>query len=662
MKRTDAEREAQHSVLYQQLTEHEAYAESTQGQLAAYLADFWGRTASDALAPVPAFITGPSGTTRVGTVTDPEDLGEAGDTLRPNYMYPHIASMISAVVPAQPRVSLEPIVPLDSIEDQIALAKAGAARAARIHDVFRQNRFAKILRRAYSLAALSGYAGGRVIWNPKRKRIEIDVVPRTRFWFDTTVSRWEDVRYVVWVSALRKDEFEGMAKGLWDQQKQRKNPDLWITRDIETYAQGGVAAGSLPHFFEDNMFGGVSARTATQLWVMRYDYYDFVTDRHSVWVSGCSRPLLDGPLDYRFVKNPFFICSLVDNLISLSGLADAQVVENWALARGEADTLAFLQARSNMPHVLLDKSKVKNADDVIAALRGARGPTAIAVELSNRTDTLDQAIQYTRGPTTIYDLQSVAREIDRTIQNMTATPDIARGRVGQAEVATEVAVADALRREQQTPRVTEVLETIEHIAAMIVGLDAEFMPLDQRQALSPGPGAPTVEISRNAMRLPKPTPEGWPEGADPTADFVVTAVAYAGAETHVLARGSAMLQRFPLLSTSPFVDQRGLIASILEPTGRLDLLVTPQEAAAAAGPPVEGQPVEGGDPLAGLLSGGSPSEGPPPQLLEQRAPGQDGVATGALALGDEPSGMGGMLGGAGFRAPMPGMPKPSGVE
>ena len=112
------------------------------------------------------------------------------------------------------------------------------------------------------------------------------MVPRTRFWFDTTVSRWEDVRYVVWVSALRKDEFEGMAKGLWDQQKQRKNPDLWITRDIETYAQGGVAAGSLPHFFEDNMLGGVSARTATQLWVMRYDYYDFVTDRHSVWVSG----------------------------------------------------------------------------------------------------------------------------------------------------------------------------------------------------------------------------------------------------------------------------------------------------------------------------------------------------------------------------------------
>lgn len=656
------ERTAWHSRVSLQLEEHIGKASSVDDAVIRSLEDYWGKVESD-ISSSPYLPAQPGG---AGRQSPPED--DAAEVLRPNIIYPHIISMVSAIVPSVPKVSMEPDLYSDDPKEAEAMTVAARAREARIHKVFRVNTLGKKLRRGAALAALSGYAGGRVWYNAKRKRIEINIVPRTRFWFDTTVDEWDDVRYVIWSSVARTEEFQASARAF--KAKAEKNPDIWVRSDIDSIIEHGTGPDSIPTTRDDNRFGGGSAITDTETVTVRYDYYDFVKKRWLVFVRGDTTPVMDAPLPYKFVENNFFLISLVDNLVTLTGLPDSQVIEQTLAAKGEADSLGFMQMKANIPHLFINKRVVKNADDIVSAFRSAAGPSAFALEIEGTGTRMEDAISWSRGPSVMADTYKMSDRMSLEIQRLTATPDVARGLIGGAEIATEVAVADALRREQQTPRVDEIMLVIAHIARTIIRLDAEFFPVKGHMLLRSDSSEPPQKVSRETMRLPQP--KKVEKGTEPTwgdlaweDEYDVTPIPYSGAETHSLARGNAIISRYPFLKDNVYIDQRILTAAIVAGTSRPDMLLSEEQmqekaqaaAAQAAGAGGAGGLLGGGGPLGappGLLPAAT---GTPPGILEPRAPGQDGVATGALALGGEPPSMGGMAGGAGFPAPMPGIPK-----
>lgn len=578
-----------------------------------------------------------------GTVT--ETVSTRKPKLQTNMLYPAVNDTVASIVPSDPAVDPISRVPFDPMPEHPRIV-AKMARRALVSDQFIRDDFVGTLRRAVRLSSVHPNSVLYFWFDLIEKRARFEALSPRNAWFDPTVQRHEDARYFVRARAIRKDELAKMAQSL----EGVKEEGYWIPEDVVARCTDEFAGDtSFPEILRP-MDGDIQQTDTDESfeWVTVYDYFDFVNGRVQKWVRGQDTPILDAPLPYKFVKRPFFVITLNDNLENAQGISDYALIRNALKQMHEAETITLHGGRSQIRMLLYKKAGLTKPDEFEAAYAKAGAMAALGVD--GEVD-LERDFKWSSSPSQSPQVGEIIQRAERAIRSTLASPEYRRGAVGQSKNATEVALADAAVKSAAMPRAEVILRAVRWAAGCIVGAFCELLPdgVELRARQKAAETTNGMPITRETLGLPPfryVEQEDFSYGLEVPAwedDFDYEPVPNSGDEAARFALLRLLEQWYPLLAQNPSVDMPRLTRKILDLLRVLDIYKeggAMDGLAAMQGMAPPGQ--EGAAPLEGGLPPGLPG-----------MPGEDTISTGALPLGAPPVDAGVTdLGGPGHPAPL----------
>jgi len=538
-------------------------------------------------------------------------LGEEEINFETNYPYAYIDTMIANVCPTNPQVTVAA-----KREDLREVAKF---REALINDVFSRNNTHTLLWKTATHTSICGRGFLKAVWNFNKQMTEFFSVDPRFVFFDMSAPRWEDLRYLIEVTVLTKEEFKQRAK-----------------------RKGGKGAMYRPKVAEKAQFGGYptwlkdsvrnkdainQASVEVYNWVTVYEVYDFQGEgKYYHMLDNVEEALFEGELPYRYVRNPFAMLQFNDNMSDLGGMSDVKLISSLQERLNEIDTLELWHAHASTPVLLVNTGLVDNPESITTALRDASEPGSMVAVMGKASAPLRDLIGQTPTPQFQPSFSQMRERCTQVIEFILGIPQYSRGVVGVADVATEVALADTATRTRNGRRIKAVEDLVTLLGNNVIGLYEEFLPEDTMLPLRLTGSREILEVTRDALRVR--------DQRDPNEgpmDYDYAAVPYSPTENHSLIQLQKVQQYMPLLLESPQVDKEKLILKLLE---LLELTGIMQDT-----PP---QPEMPGMPMPGME--GMPM--PAPQ-------GQDTLTTGGLPPGvEEPPQVPLPAGGAGSSAPV----------
>jgi len=533
-----------------------------------------------------------------------------------NWMFAFIDTMVANISPPNPAVTIK--------ARREEYQEAARLREALVHDCFKREKFYAKLWKLVTRATVFPRAFLKVAWSFDKQRPIIRVVPPHCVIFDNTVEDWEDIRYVCEATVLTKQEFQQRVR---KKGAKERTYAAWAAAEEDG---GPVRFGEYPEWLagkEGSLAQNIEHKAAveSQKWITVYEYWDFVEGKFYHIAEGCKVPLFVGDLPYQNVKNPFFLMTFNDNLEDIGGLSDSQLIRPSVRALNELSTIRLAYAQATIPKMLIDSGKLDNAQEFLAALANANTPGS-AVEVTLRGNTsLNQVFQPTPTPNVSFDFNNAMVELRELIEFILGIASYQRGGLGHSDVATELALSDTAIRTRNSRRQKQVYEAVAFAATAIVGLYAQF--------LAPESTIP-MRLGRAELQLLSPENLGFSEDAGVDAlGYDYEALPFNAQEGNSVVQLKTLIEMLDFLVKSPYVDQYGLTAWLLELQHATKILLTEEEAAQKAqapAPPGGGAPPPGdSDPMAGV----------PPEMMAALQ-GQVAVGDGAQSI---PSGtMGGV--------------------
>ena len=562
-----------------------------------YVAEYWGSDEDR-----------PTGST---------DLMEEEDVnFQTNYPYAYIDTMIANVCPQNPQVTV--------LARQKALQPAAQFREALINDAFRRLKLHTTMWKAATNASICGRGFLKTVWDFKRESVEIfDVDPRAVF-FDMSATRFDDIRYLVEVTVLTKEEFK-----LRSEAKEGR-PSQYDPAVAKKAYYGGY-----PTWLKDYVRNNAMVNEASldvYKWVTVFEVYDFEADRYFHVLEDVEDPLFEGDLPYRYVRNPFTIITFNENMTDLGGLSDIKLIGSLQERLNEIDTLELWHAHTSTPVAMVNTALVDNPEALMTALQEANQPGSMISVEGKANAPLKDIIGSTPVPSFSPEFREMRDRCNQVIEFVLGIPQYSRGVVGVADVATEVALADTATRTRNGRRIKMVEDSVSGLAQMIVGLYEEFLAPNTMLPIRLTDSQRVLEVNRETLSMrPRRKP------IDRSLEYDYVAIPYSPTENHRLVQLQKLQQYMPLLLQNPAVDQEKLITKLLDLLGMKDILAPPQPQAPPGGAAPGMQPAPGGAP---------PSMGPAPM---PEAGGtrmtKDNLAAGGLPPGIElptaPTPMGG---------------------
>jgi len=559
-----------------------------------------------------------------------------------NYLYPFCDTMVASVTPPTPRVTCNP-----RKQDEETI-KAARYREALVNDILYRTKAHQTLWKLATMASVYPRAILKCVWNFARNRPDFVVLDPRYFFFDMSVSRWDDIRYAIEVTTLTKAEFFARAG--------RKQKKRGRTSQYDPAIVKKARFGSFPKWLQDREQTSASMNKEIQdvfEWVTVYEVYDFTNERYYHMLQGEADPLFEGDLPYVFIKNPFSMLVFNENLADIGGLADSQLVERQQRRLNELDTLELRHAQASIPVTVINEGMCDDPEDFVDQVATATSPGDVVRLMGKNAAGLSDIIGQTPTASLLPEFADIRDRIENTIQFVLGIPDYARGVAGSSEVATELALVDSAMRTRLGRRTKLINDVIRHMAESVIGLYEEFLDHETEIPVRVTGDKDALTVARKHLqsRNPQKAEELRKQGKtieEPLeVDFEV--IPYSPTENSKTAQIKKMTQFMELLMQSEHVDTRKLMFHLVDllDVGS-DVMVSEEQAAAAKEQAIteQLQKSQMSEQLAQI-------EGVDPSAMPQGGP-QDTIATGGMPEGvsDVPVGaMDAMAGGAGHPQP-----------
>ena len=503
-----------------------------------------------------------------------EDFIPSGDnqlSLETNYPYAWIDTMTATICPSNPQITVKARNP-DAKE-------IGQRRMHLANDTMRRNKLYKRGWRVAGHAALAGYGVTKTYWNfRKRSPFTVNINPRRFFW-DRGVEEWDDVSYCIEATVLRKDQFLARATA-------RRTPagKVKASKYKPSVAKQAKFSGwpdwlNKPGFDTRQM--GRDAGKGVLEFVVVYEVYDFVGNNYWHMLDSCEEPLFSGELPYKWVRNPFDLVVFNDNLEDTTGISDVHLIANHQERLNEIDTLELWHVLGSMPVSLIDEGGLDNPEAFLDAIQNATGPNAVARANVKGGKSIRDVITSTPTPQLSPDWQRMRGRVEKMIGFTLGLAQFMRGGSGDADHATEVALADAGIRTRNGRRVRTMEEWQSSVAKKIVALWGEMHERDQP--------IPVREPGKEDTELYDFDDLGFDDAESFEQDwwFEYDSAPYSPTENHALIQLQKLQQFAPILLESQWVDNEKFITKLLELLRMVELKAADGGAAAM---PVPGQP------------------------------------------------------------------------
>ena len=498
-----------------------------------------------------------------------------------NYPYAFIDSMVSSIVPPNPQVSVVPRAP--------KVAESAKYRQALVNDVFHRNRMAQHLWRLSTYASVCGRGVMKAVWRFEKQSVEYRVIDPRFIWFDLSAEKWEDIKYVIEVTALTKAEFERRAKSPLDPKKPRGKKRY--APEVAKRAE----FGSYPTWLKPALKDAQQINSEVFDWVIVYEIYDLTSNLYYHYLEDMPEPLFKGDLPYRFVKNPYRLLTFNDNLQSLEGISDIQIIDRQQQMLNELDTLELRHAQATIPVTLFHAGMVDNPTAFANNLMEATSP-GDAVALNARPGVgIGDVVAHTPTAVLSPSFDKMRERLIRSIEFALGLPQYARGVVGVADVATEVALADQAIRTRNGRRLQAIQSLLEWAAKVTVGLYEEFLPSDSQLPVRLTGRRESLMVTRNSLAARHP---GKKYAQEPM-DYDYEVVPFSPTENSRVIQLKNLSQVLDLFLQSPDVDKRALMEMLTDLLNLDSSLLRDEEEvaaeqqamAAAAAPPAGGAPM-----------------------------------------------------------------------
>jgi len=407
-----------------------------------------------------------------------------------NYPYAFVDSMVSNIVAPNPQVTINA---RDPKKEEYA-----RYREALVNDVLTRSNVSKLLWRLASYASVCGRAFAKSVWRFGKEQAEFRIIDPRYIFFDPTAERWEDVRYVVEVTTMTKEEFKNNAKSPMDPDKPngKKRYDAKVAERADF--------GSYPAWLKPALKADRSIASEIFEYVTIYEVYDFVGNKYYHFMDDEEIPLLEDELPYRFVRNPFQILTFNDNLQGIGGMSDIQLIDRLQQMLNELDTLELRHAQASIPVTLFHAGMVDSPSDFVNHLMDATSPGDAVPIYARDGFSIRDIIAQTPTAQMLPAFTQMRERIVRTIEFVLGLPQYQRGVVGVADVATEVALADTAIRTRNGRRMQSVDTVIEWMAQSVVGLYEEFLPIDSRLPVRLTGRRESLLVTRDSLDLQNP--------------------------------------------------------------------------------------------------------------------------------------------------------------
>lgn len=536
-------------------------------------------------------------------------------SLETNYPYAFVDTMVANICPNNPEVTVN--------ARRKHLHEPAKYREALINDTFGRISAHRVLWRAATMAAVYPRSFVKSIWNFKKRSPDFLVIDPRYVWYDMSVMRWEDIRYLVEVTVLTREDFNSRVEDPNDPEAEGRVYSAEIAKDAQF--------GSFPEWLKDQHQDQSLINEASKEvfeWVTIYEVYDFSgKGQYHHFLEDTEKPLFSGELPYRFNRNPFYRLTFNDNLSDIGGLSDVSLIAPVLERLNELDTLMLWFAQTSIPITLLNSGLCDNPERVKAQLREATAPGSI-VEIAGKANaSITDIVGHTQTPSLNPEFIAARDRCIQVIEFILGIPQYSRGAVGVADVATEVALADTATRTRNGRRQKEIYDLISWQSQAITGLYEEFLADDEILPVRMNTQQDLLEITRTSMQAR----EVLASNGEEPLEYDYVAVPYSPTENNKLVQLKNIQQFFDLLAQAPNVDQQGLIRKLLELLQMEDILKDEQQ----------------------LQQEAMAAQQEASQAMSALGPegGEDTTATGALPPGTEVpiSPMG--IGGAGHPAP-----------
>lgn len=558
-----------------------------------------------------------------------------------NYLYAFCDTMVASVCPPNPRVTCI------SRRSDDESKQAAKYREALINDILYRTEAHKILWKMSTMASVYPRSILKTVYNFKRKRPDFVVLDPRYFFFDMSVSRWEDIRYAVEVTTLTKSEFFGRTSTRLKKHSRSMQYDPGIAKRAQF--------GSFPKWLKDseNTSAEISAKVKEVFeWVTVYEVYDFTNDRYYHMLEDQEEPLFTGDLPYVFVRNPFMLLAFNENLADIGGLADSQLVERQQRRLNELDTLELRHAQSSIPVTVINEALCDNPEDFTDQVASATSPGDVVRLQGKNAAPLADIIGNTPTSSLTPEFMEIRDRIEASIQFVLGIPEYARGVAGTSEVATELALVDAAMRTRLGRRTKLLNSVIRHMAETVIGLYEEFLDSAEEIPVRTSGDASAVNVARKHLiaRDPQLAEEIRSAGQEPEKPLEIDyeVVPYSPTENSKTAQLRKLQNFMELLIQNENIDQRKLISHLLDVLDiSSDVLISEEELESRQQQMMQQQQDDIATQEKATLAAGP-----------MAPPGADMMAAGGMPPGVSPiptEAQGAMVGGAGMATPNTGI-------
>ena len=490
--------------------------------------------------------------------------GESDDlSMETNYPYAFVDTMVANICPNNPEVTVN--------ARRKHLHEPAKYRQALINDTFSRIGGHRILWRAATMASVYPRSFVKTVWNFRKRSPDYIVCDLRNIWYDMTAERWEDIRYLIEVTVLTRDDFNSRVKG-------EGKEDRAYDPKVAEKAQFGAFPEWLQDKSRDRNLMNESSKEVFE-WVTVYEIYDFAGEgRYYHFLEENEEPLFAGELPYRFVRNPFHRVVFNDNLQDIGGLSDVSLIAPVLERLNELDTLMLWFAQTSIPITLLNSGLCDNPERVRTQLRDSTTPGSI-VEIAGKANaSIGDIIGHTQTPSLSPEFIAIRDRCIQIIEFILGIPQYSRGVVGVSDVATEVALADTATRTRNGRRQKVIYDLIGWQDKTIPGLYEEFLADDEILPVRMNSNTDMIEVTRASM-LAREVQAAI--GEDPL-EYDYIAVAYSPTENNRLVQLRNLQQFFPLLVEAQDVNQPALIRKLLELLQMEDILKDKQQIEAEA--------------------------------------------------------------------------------
>lgn len=467
-----------------------------------------------------------------------------------NYPYAFIDTMIANICPTNPLVTV-------NARDKDR-KEAGRAREALINDTMRRDKMHAKAWDMSTYASMCGRAFSKTIWSFKHKRPITRVVNPRNIFYDMSVD-WEDVRYVIEAVPLTKEEFDARVA----------DESNGYNKEVASKAAPGAMPSWLFNQANLKSFLNDGSRSVFE-WVIVYEFYDLTAGRMYHMLEHADQPLFDGEQPYKFVGNPYSMLAFNKNMMDNSGVSDIKLISRIQERLNELDALELVFTHSTIPVMIMNGNAFDNREEAISTMQNASGPGDIATLNLVSGMPFDAAITYKKSPALSPSFDKMRERCTALIEFILGIPQYARGVVGGAEVATEVALADTATRTRNGRRIKVIEDWIVDTARKTLGLWREFFPQANSMILRGKTTFESVEIDKAMLAFPVPIDPLAEDAEDQSDDdwyYDYETVPYSPTENHKLVQLQKLQQFMQFLMNNPAIDPGALMFKLTELLG-----------------------------------------------------------------------------------------------